>query len=125
MNFDGLILVADDELTIRKLAEHALKRMGFQVVLARDGAEAVEAAKNPRVKLIIMDATMPRLNGFEASKQIKESNPDLPIIMLTAAYSNTPLKYRKKGNEVIDYFMRKPFDIKDLTFHIKRLLDIE
>ncbi len=120
------ILIVDDDPMIRNLLKQALTKCGFVVKVAKDGEEALDVAIDPDIKLIIMDGSMPRLDGFEASKSIKEDiNPYVKIILLTAAFSRTPIQYRKKGSPIIDSFMRKPFDISQLREEIYRLLETE
>ncbi|RMH69700.1 MAG: response regulator [Gemmatimonadetes bacterium] len=125
MAFEGKILVADDDPMVRSLAGKVLKQEGFDVVFAEDGQQAVEAARDPMIKLIVMDAMMPNLDGLRASEQIKGTiNPDVLILLLTAVYRMTPLKYRKKGHEVVDSFMAKPFDLFSFLTEIKRMLNV-
>ena len=122
----GTILIVDDDPMIRNLLTQALERSGFTVKMAKNGEEALEVAIDPDIDLIIMDGSMPKMGGFEASKIIKEDiAPDVKIILLTAAFSRTPIQYRKKGSPIIDSFMRKPFDITQLREEIYRLLDSE
>ncbi len=91
MESDDLILIADDDFVLRKFMEVVLAREGYKTIFAKDGEEAAIKAKDPRVKLIIIDAFMPRLNGLEASRKIKESiNINIPIILLTYPYATLP-----------------------------------
>ncbi|RMH68825.1 MAG: response regulator [Gemmatimonadetes bacterium] len=122
-SFDGIILVADDDVQIGKLIKKALEVEGFEVMVVTNGEEAMTAARHPRVKLIIMDALMPKVNGFEASEKIKKSlNPQVAIILLTAVYRQTRFKLKAKKEWGIDSFMTKPFDINELISEVKRLL---
>ncbi len=121
--FDGIILIADDDLQIGKLLKKALEVEGFEVMVVTDGEEAMTASRHPRVKLIIMDALMPKVNGFEASERIKKSlNPSVAIILLTAVYRQTRFKLKAKKEWGIDSFMTKPFDVNELISEVKRLL---
>lgn len=122
---NGIILVADDDLQIGKLIKKTLEVEGFEVMVVSNGEEAIAAARDSRIKLIIMDALMPKMNGFEASERIKKSiNPDIPIILLTAVYRQTRFKLKAKKEWGIDSFMTKPFDVNELMEEIRRLLNI-
>jgi DNA-binding response OmpR family regulator len=82
------ILVADDEASIREILSIQLARMGYEVVLAGDGAEAVAAYEAEKPDLILLDVMMPRLNGLDACQKIraleKKSGRRVPVIFLTA-----------------------------------------
>jgi len=80
------ILLADDNTVIQTIMVRLLKRMGYIVDVAQDGHEAVAAVKKKKYDLILMDCEMPNLNGFDASKSIRElpSDTRLPIIAVTA-----------------------------------------
>lgn len=80
------VLIVDDEPDIRRLVSFSLKRHGFEVIEAADGLSACSVAEAEQPDLILMDVMMPIMNGFEASKRIKE-NPatgGIPILMLSA-----------------------------------------
>lgn len=124
MEFDGKILVADDDFRLCDLLKRSLEYEGFHVDIAGNGEEAVDIAKDPQIKLIIMDGLMPKLNGFEASKHIKRSiNPEAKIILLTAVYTQARFRL-KKARWGIDAIMTKPFDVHSLVDETKRLLQI-
>ena len=79
------VLVTDDEEAIRKLLSQILSASGFEVLLACNGKEAVESVKRDHPQVILLDLTMPELDGFEACKQIRQNseNHNIPIMMLT------------------------------------------
>ena len=82
------ILVADDDLNICELLRLYLEKEGFEVVMAHDGEEAVARFESEKPSLILLDIMMPKLNGYEATKQIRQL-PDkhkarIPIIAMTA-----------------------------------------
>ncbi len=116
------ILIIEDEFPIRYLIEHQLKEYGFSVVLAKDGPDGVREALKSRPDLIVLDAMMPGMDGFEVCLQIK-SDPDtaeIPVIFLTA---NQAQDYRTRAFHVgADDFLTKPFKADDLVEHISAIL---
>ena len=116
------ILIIEDEFPIRYLIEHQLKEYGFSVMLAKDGPEGIREALKKRPDLIVLDAMMPGMDGFEVCLQIK-SDPDtseIPVIFLTA---NQAQDYKKRAYHVgADDFLTKPFKADDLVEHISAIL---
>jgi CheY-like chemotaxis protein len=91
------VLIVEDNNDCRNMLDLFLTRMGYTVIQARDGLEGVEQAIRCRPQLILMDLMMPKMNGMDATRQLKE-NPitkDIPIVICTAfgteAYSNSTL----------------------------------
>lgn len=78
------ILIAEDDENLRLLYRESFSEEGFDVLLAKDGHEAVQQAKNKRPDVIVMDIRMPGLNGLEAMNQIKEYSKGIPVIINTA-----------------------------------------
>ena len=120
---DKLILVVDDDFNMCELIKSVLEEAGYSVVVAHNGAEAIARARNPQIVLIIMDALIPKISGFEASEKIKKAiNPDVKIIMLTAVYKQTKFKLKAKKEWGVDAFMTKPFEPKDLLNNVINLV---
>lgn len=80
------ILIVDDDLTLREMYEERLKFDGYQVVGASDGEDALEKVKKEVPDLILLDVMMPKLNGIDTMKKLREDNQTkhIPIIILTA-----------------------------------------
>jgi CheY-like chemotaxis protein len=78
------ILIVDDNESLAKTLSFVLRRQGYEAVTAKDGREAVEQATGGDFDVILMDIKMPRLNGVEAYRKIKESRPDALVMMMTA-----------------------------------------
>jgi len=76
-----LILLADDDENVRRIAQVFLKRQGYQVVLAENGLEAVKLAGEHMPQLAVLDAIMPEMGGVEAARLLRQKNPGLPIIL--------------------------------------------
>jgi two-component system, sensor histidine kinase and response regulator len=107
------ILVAEDHEVNQQLFDTILRKMGYQVELANNGAEAVRAARNANYDLIFMDVQMPEMNGYEASQQIRKAGLTTPIIAVTAnAVSGEMEKCYKAG---MNAFLTKPFKRQDLV----------
>jgi two-component system response regulator PilR (NtrC family) len=112
------IMVVDDELMMRKLVEKVLTRDGFQVVLAEDGEEALHILAQRRVEIIISDIKMPRLNGFELLRSVKQQYPNIAVIMMTA-YGDT---YSVKDALLLgaDEYVTKPFQSHEIALIVER-----
>ena len=78
------ILIADDEKEIRELLRLYLENAGFQVVQAADGEQALAAFRAGGIDLCLLDIMMPKVNGYEVLKKIRESDPMIPVIFITA-----------------------------------------
>ncbi|WP_243149482.1 response regulator [Colidextribacter sp. OB.20] len=102
------ILVVEDEYDIRELLQNYLENEGYQVVAASDGEQAIEVFRSSHVDLILLDILLPRLNGYEVCRAIREES-DIPIIMLTALDSEED---QLKGFDLrIDDYIPKPFSM--------------
>jgi len=109
---EGLILIAEDHPVNRKLFESILVKQGYNVILAENGQEALDLALSKHPDLIFMDCQMPVMNGYESTRNIRESGLKIPIIAVTAnALRGEQEKCFKSG---MNDFLPKPFKNKDL-----------
>jgi DNA-binding response OmpR family regulator len=113
-----LVLVADDDEDILALVRFRLERSGYDVIEARDGQQAVDAAAEHLPDVAILDVMMPRMDGFEATRRLRAqaATGRLPIILLTARVQETDVE---RGFEAgaTDY-MRKPFSPQELRARV-------
>ena len=114
------ILVVDDESRMRKLVKDFLMRQGYAVLEAGDGEEALDLFYRERdIALIILDVMMPRLNGFEVCREIRETSK-VPVIMLTAKGEESD---ELNGFELgVDEYISKPFSPKILVARVEAIL---
>jgi CheY-like chemotaxis protein len=116
------ILLVDDDPDILRLVEVVLKRSGFTVVTAKNGADALSYLQTDQPSMILLDVAMPGMNGFEVLSQLK-TQPNLksvPIMMLTArSQKEEIIKAIQMGAQ---NYMVKPFDSKELITRIKKIL---
>jgi len=114
------ILIVDDEPFMLRLIQHHLEHAGFEMIEARNGREAVEAATREMPRVVVMDAMMPDMDGFAALRQLKqlEATRAIPVIMLTA----NPHKYTREEAETSGaaIFLTKPFSPTQLIAEIRR-----
>jgi two-component system cell cycle response regulator DivK len=116
------ILIAEDHATSLFMLTKRLAREGYDIVSARNGNEAVAAALSQRPDVILMDLTMPELDGWEATRQLKqhEDTRAIPVLALTArALVEDVLKARTVG---FDGYETKPVDFRHLLATIATLL---
>lgn len=108
------ILVVDDEPSIRSLASRVLTRAGYQIRTAEDGAAALEIYEKEKrgLRLILLDLTMPRLDGHQVLREIRKTDPHIPILIMSG-YSELELAHQFEGHAP-DGFLQKPFLIPDL-----------
>ena len=118
------ILVADDELLLRRSVQRILLRAGYQVVLAADGEDALHLFEQHRVeiKLVLLDLHMPKLGGVDTLKAIKGIAPHTAVI-LTSGESTQELELRCAGLD-LDGIVSKPFSRQELVAKVQELLPL-
>ncbi len=117
------VLVVDDNEEIIETLERIFSFYQFEVIGAYNGAEAIELAEKEKPDIIILDALMPVMDGFEACKILKSKNStrEIPIVFLTANY--TDAENRITGLELgADDYLLKPFNSRELVARIKTIL---
>lgn len=116
MKNDISILIAEDETDIREIVKEYVAIEGYDVYEASDGAQAIEIVKNQKIDLIILDITMPNVDGWVACKEIRKMT-DAPIIMLSARSQEYDKLF---GFELgADDYVTKPFSPKELMARVK------
>lgn len=114
-----LVMVVDDSLTVRKITGNLLAREGYQVITAKDGVEALQALQDNRPDVMLVDIEMPRMDGFELTKNVRNdpATAHIPIIMIT---SRTAEKHRNYAKELgVDAYLGKPYQEQELLDHIE------
>jgi two-component system, OmpR family, alkaline phosphatase synthesis response regulator PhoP len=117
------ILIADDNENIREALTYLLEDEGYQLRLAKDGADTLQQVKEFRPDIILLDIMMPEVNGYDVCRAVK-SDPSLQktyVIMLTA---KGQVAEQERGKEVgADEYVVKPFSPMDILSKIKHVLD--
>ena len=114
------VLVVDDDKNTRLLMRALLEGEHYTVTLAASGEEALSAMERAHVDLVVLDLMMPRMDGYEFTRELRAASNDLPILMVSARQLPED---RKKGFLAgIDDFMVKPVDEEELLLRIKALL---
>jgi DNA-binding response OmpR family regulator len=119
------ILAVDDDPDISKLLEKALQSAGYIVELALDGRAADEKIKNQRYDLVVLDAMLPHVHGFELCARLK-ANPrtrHVPVILVSAVYRGWRYAHDARESFGADEYIEKPFRIADLLARVKELLE--
>ncbi|MFH1823801.1 MAG: response regulator [Candidatus Firestonebacteria bacterium] len=117
------ILIAEDEKDITFIIDTALKKAGYETILAYDGEEALEKAINEKPDLILLDIMMPKMDGFTVNTKLKENEKtkDIPVIVCTAKGGLKDLfNIEKKWK--IDGYLEKPFVVKVLVEKVKEII---
>jgi CheY-like chemotaxis protein len=116
----GLVLVVDDEEVVRQMAQRMLERCGFTVLQAGDGRQGLDLfqTRAADIRLVLLDLTMPRLDGLQAFKEIRRLRPQVPVI-LTSGYTEQEAITRFDGLGLTG-FLQKPFSWQDLLVALRR-----
>jgi len=120
----GTVLVIDDEAEIRKLLRKLLEGKGFRVLEADRGLLALRMVKEHVPDLIILDAMLPELHGFDIARRIKGSEKygAIPIIMVSAVYRGWRIAEDLRQNYGIEEYLEKPFRLSDVLASVQRAL---
>ncbi|WP_438351047.1 response regulator transcription factor [Paenibacillus sp. FA6] len=114
------ILIADDDAHIRELITLFLRNEGFEILEARDGAEALAIVESSQIDLVILDIMMPELDGWELCREIRRIDSNIPLLMVTVkGESGQKVKGFQLGT---DDYLTKPFDPMELVMRVKALL---
>ncbi len=114
------ILVVDDDKNTRRLLTAVLEAENYSVSTAENGEEALAVLDKTHVDLIMLDIMMPKMDGYELTTLLRETNNDLPVLMLTA--KQLPEDKHKGFQSGTDDYMTKPIDETEMLLRIKALL---
>ena len=119
---DGVVLLVDDEAMLRAVGSRMLSRLGFEVLTAGDGIEALEVFDEhaDRIACVICDLTMPRMNGWDTLAALRERRPDLPVV-LTSGFDETHAMAGDRPEQP-QVFMSKPWSRAELQSAIERAI---
>lgn len=114
------IMVVDDDKNTRMLLKAVLENENYTVYIAEDGEDALKVMDNHHIDLVVLDIMMPKMDGYEFTKALRESSNNLPILMVSAKH----LPSDKKHGFLVgtDDYMTKPIDEEEMLWRIKALL---
>jgi DNA-binding response OmpR family regulator len=117
------VLVVDDDPPVVELLRQALSDAGFQVEAAPDGAHALLAIDALRPDLVVLDAMMPVMDGFQVLRTLRErpATADLPVVMLTSLGGDADVTRGWAGG--VDCYLTKPFDIGEVIAMVTRMVE--
>ncbi len=118
----GVVLVADDEETVRAITRRQLERLGFEVRTAADGEETLERfqAEAGRIACVLLDLTMPKLGGEEVFRELRRLRPDVRVILMSG-YNEQDATQRFTGKRLAG-FLQKPFRARELAAKLEEIL---
>ena len=114
------VLVVDDEAVLAEMVSMALRYEGWEITTAFDGASAVAAARDNRPDAVVLDVMLPDMSGLEVLRKIRENNPQLPVLLLTA---KDAVEDRIAGLTLGgDDYVTKPFSLEEVVLRLRALL---
>ncbi|MEJ2130557.1 MAG: response regulator [Gammaproteobacteria bacterium] len=116
------VMVVDDSVTVRKVTSRVLERNGFEVMLAKDGVDAIAMLHQRQPDIMLLDIEMPRMDGFEVARQVRRDDrlKNLPIVIIS---SRTGAKHQERARELgVNVFLGKPFQETELMRIINELV---
>ncbi|MBK3493536.1 response regulator transcription factor [Viridibacillus sp. YIM B01967] len=115
------ILIADDEPHMVKILSVYLKEEGFHILEAKDGQEALSIFETTKIELAILDWMMPKVDGIEVCKYIKENSQTKVLILTAKGQNEDEIKALHNG---ADEYIKKPFDPRVLILRVKKLMNL-
>jgi len=118
-----LAMIVDDSITVRRVMERFLERVGLRVVTAKDGIDGINVLQEARPDIILLDIEMPNMDGYEFATHVRndERVSDVPIIMITSRVGD---KHRARAIEIgVNDYLGKPYQDAQLLEAIRFLLD--
>ena len=117
-----LVLVADDDPDILSLVALRLERSGFDVIVARDGEQAIEAALERAPDIALLDVMMPKLDGYQVTERLRgnQATRHMPVILLTARVQEADIARGVAAGA--DDYVRKPFSTQELQDRVQAAL---
>ncbi len=114
------VLIVDDEPAVVSALERALRIDGYETAVARDGQQALAALASSRPDVVVLDVTMPKLDGLEVCRRLRSSGDRTPVLMLTA---RDGIDDRVDGLDAgADDYLPKPFALRELRARVRALL---
>jgi len=119
----GTVLLADDEEAVRLVTSHMLRSLGFEVILAANGQDAVASfrAQANDIVAVVLDLTMPRLSGEEALREIRRIRPEAPVLLMSGFSEQDAMK--RCASQGASDFLPKPFKPEELRRKLQALLE--
>jgi chemosensory pili system protein ChpA (sensor histidine kinase/response regulator) len=117
-----VIMVVDDSLTVRRVTQRLLERQGYQVLLAKDGVDALRQLQDTRPDVMLVDIEMPKMDGYDLTRNVRgtPSTANIPILMIT---SRTAEKHRSMAFELgVNEYLGKPYQEEELLKLVKQYL---
>lgn len=114
------VLVVDDETVLAEMVSMALRYEGWNIATAADGASAITAARSSRPDAVVLDVMLPDMSGLDVLRKLREQNPQLPVLLLTA---KDAIEDRIAGLTAGgDDYVTKPFSIEEVVLRLRALL---
>jgi PAS domain S-box-containing protein len=122
----GTILVVEDEEGVREVAERILLDFGFETLVAVDGREALDIMEREgdRVTAVLLDLSMPRMGGQETFRRLRESRPELPVIMMSGYTEQVVVPQFSGPGPGLTAFLQKPFLAEDLVDILRQMVEV-
>jgi DNA-binding response OmpR family regulator len=114
------VLIVEDEESIRVGVAEALRAAGYEILQASDGISGLATARRPGIRIVLLDLMLPKLDGMSVLKQLRQSHPTLPVIVLTARGAEEERVAGLKAGA--DDYVVKPFSAKELVARVEAVL---
>jgi chemosensory pili system protein ChpA (sensor histidine kinase/response regulator) len=118
----SVVMVVDDSLTVRRVTQRLLERNGYQVMLAKDGVDALRQLQDQQPDIMLVDIEMPRMDGYDLTRNVRgnAATRKLPVIIIT---SRTAEKHRSMALEIgVNEYLGKPYQEDELLSLVRRYL---